>query len=115
MSVSSRAFSEEVASRGNQRLNDFHKLIKDLSDFLGSSSGLDSVEVDPEEIRKLMRSYTSNEKEWQQYALGDRSRTYTRNLVDHGNGKSDLVNLLYSNLVGDRTKWQKVDTCMVAR
>lgn len=115
MSVSSRAFSEEVVTSDNQRRNDFHKLIKDLSDYLGSSSGLDSAEVDPEEIEKLMRSYTSNEKEWQQYALGDRSLTYTKNLVEHGNGKSELVCQLYSNLVCHRANQQKVDRCMVAR
>ena len=33
----------------------------------------------------------SNSDEWSQYALGDSSKTYTRNLVDEGNGKSNLV------------------------
>ena len=39
----------------------------------------------------MMRSYTSKESEWEQYALLDPSKHYTRNLVDEGNGKSNLV------------------------
>lgn len=69
----------------------FHKLVADLSAALGPSSGLDSDDVDPMDIQRLMEKYISNEEEWKQYAMGDASRTYTRNLVDEGNGKSNLV------------------------
>ncbi len=69
----------------------FQELVRELSDVLGPSSGLDSEEIDPEVIQDLMRSYPSCESEWGQYALGDSSRHYTRNLVDEGNGKSNLV------------------------
>lgn len=71
----------------------FEKLVQDLSAALGSSSGLDSDDVDPVDIQKLMDGYVSNEAEWGPYALGDISRTYTRNLIDEGNGKSNLVSL----------------------
>ena len=69
----------------------FHKLVQELSDALGPTSGLDSDDVDPAAIQRLMDGYTSNQKDWEQYALSDRSRAYTRNLVDEGNGKSNLV------------------------
>jgi cysteine dioxygenase len=35
----------------------------------------------------LMESYSSNADDWEQYAMFDHSRAYTRNLVDDGNGK----------------------------
>ena len=69
----------------------FEKLVQDLSAALGPSSGLDSDDIDPTSIQKLMEKYVSNPKEWSAYALGDASRTYTRNLIDEGNGKSNLV------------------------
>ncbi|KAL1849706.1 Cysteine dioxygenase [Paecilomyces lecythidis] len=71
--------------------NAFQKLVADLSAVLGPSSGLDSDDVDPADIQRLMENYTSNEQEWKIYAMGDASRTYTRNLVDEGNGKSNLI------------------------
>jgi len=70
----------------------FEKLVEDLSAALGPSSGLDSSDVDPMQIQLLMEKYISNADEWVTYALGDASRTYTRNLIDEGNGKSNLVN-----------------------
>ena len=69
----------------------FHRLVEDLSKVLGPSSGLDSAEIDPANLEKLMEEYVSKKNEWRQYALGDSTRTYTRNLVDRGNGKSNLV------------------------
>lgn len=69
----------------------FEKLVEDLSAALGPSSGLDSDDVDPMSIQMLMERYISDAKEWAPYALGDASRSYTRNLIDEGNGKSNLV------------------------
>ena len=69
----------------------FEQLVEDLSAALGPSSGLDSDDVDPMNIQLLMDRYISNEEEWGPYALGDASRGYTRNLIDEGNGKSNLV------------------------
>lgn len=71
----------------------FHTLVNDLNIVLGPSSGLDSDDVDPMHIQKLMEGYTSNEDEWERYAFGDAGRAYTRNLVDEGNGKCNLVSL----------------------
>lgn len=74
-----------------QDLDEFHQLVQDLSAILGPSSGIDSEDVDPNGLKELMRQYTSNTDHWSKYALGDPSRPYTRNLVDSGNGKSNLV------------------------
>ncbi|KAA8644683.1 putative cysteine dioxygenase Cdo1 [Aspergillus tanneri] len=76
--------------------NAFEQLVQDLSEALGPSSGLDSDDVDPLNIQLLMECYTSNPEEWQQFALGDPSRRYTRNLIDEGNGKSNLLILVWS-------------------
>jgi cysteine dioxygenase len=74
----------------------FHTLISDLSQVLGPSSGIDSADVDPLELQSLMDNYTSNESEWRKYALNDGSRSYTRNLVDKGNGKANLLILVWN-------------------
>lgn len=72
-------------------LDPFHRLVEDLSLALGPSSGIDSADVAPDVLERLMESYMSDPKDWGKYAFGDLSRTYTRNLVDTGNGKSNLV------------------------
>ena len=82
-------FIQEQVSAASE--NTFHKLIHNLSNVLGPSSGLDSEDVDPLDLQRLMESYVSQDSEWEQYALADTSRHYTRNLVDEGNGKSNLV------------------------
>jgi len=74
----------------------FHQLVQDLSSTLGPSSGLDSADVNPLDLQRLMEAYASNETEWRKYALADHSRTYTRNLVDKGNGKSNLLILVWT-------------------
>lgn len=83
--------SSSPSSTSESTPDAFQKLVQDLSAALGPSSGLDSDDVDPLDIQRLMEGYISNSEEWSQYALGDPSRTYTRNLVDEGNGKSNLV------------------------
>ncbi|KAK7521238.1 cysteine dioxygenase [Phyllosticta citriasiana] len=87
------------ATGGNSKSQDldaFHALVQDLSNILGPSSGIDSDDVDPHELENLMKNYVSNPLEWQQYAHGDGSRNYTRNLVDKGNGKSNLLILVWT-------------------
>ncbi|KAF7955460.1 uncharacterized protein EAE97_000719 [Botrytis byssoidea] len=74
----------------------FHQLVADLSQILGPSSGLTSADVDVQQLRSLMECYISNEDEWRKYAFADLSRGYTRNLVDEGNGKSNLLILVWS-------------------
>ena len=47
-----------------------------------------------------MANYISCEPEWQQYAFADASRNYTRNLVDEGNGKSNLLIVVWNPAKG---------------
>ena len=76
--------------------NPFHSLVEALSDVLGPSSGINSADVDPNDLIDLMSNYLSKETEWQQYAFADSSRNYTRNLVDEGNGKSNLLIVVWN-------------------
>lgn len=45
---------------------------------------------------RSMKLYNSQECDWVKYAFGNNAMDYTRNLVDEGNGKSNLVCLLFS-------------------
>lgn len=88
-----RLHALQPAKQDTRKDNAFQRLVHDLGATLGPSSGLDSAEVDPRDLELLMRLYQSEESDWIQYAFGDPSRTYTRNLVDEGNGKSNLVSI----------------------
>ncbi|MCJ1439911.1 MAG: Cysteine dioxygenase [Stictis urceolatum] len=74
----------------------FQELVVDLSAKLGPSSGIDADDVDAGDLVKLMQQYISKESEWEKYALGNSRMPYTRNLVDRGNGKSNLLILVWS-------------------
>lgn len=74
----------------------FHRLVKQLSHVLGPSSGIDSDDVDVNKLKQLMEDYTSKSEDWKRYSFEDRSRAYTRNLVDEGNGKSNLLILCWT-------------------
>ncbi|KAM5348276.1 hypothetical protein ACJ41O_008100 [Fusarium nematophilum] len=76
--------------------NRFEELVLRLKDALGPSSGLTSDDVDVDFLTRLMEDYDGSDNKWSQYAFGDRSRGYTRNLVDEGNGKSNLLVLVWS-------------------
>ncbi|GAB1599503.1 cysteine dioxygenase type 1-like [Argonauta hians] len=59
----------------------------------------DSDSVNIEEVKTLMESYKSNPKEWKKFAKFDPHR-YTRNLVDEGNGKYNLMILCWNESQG---------------
>ena len=79
------------ACRATIDTNRFDDLVIALKDALGPCSGLTSDDVDVGHLSRLMRDYDSDPREWSRFAMGDESRGYTRNLVDEGNGKSNLV------------------------
>lgn len=54
----------------------------------------DSDEVNVEYVHSLLASYKSNPIEWKKFAKFDRYK-YTRNLVDEGNGKFNLMLLCW--------------------
>lgn len=84
--------ADSKAHRSHPEESDrFEKLVNDLRDALGPSSGLTSHDVDVAYLTKLMEEYDVGHDKWKKYAMGDASRGYTRNLVDEGNGKSNLV------------------------
>ncbi|KAM0328079.1 hypothetical protein ACHAQA_005482 [Verticillium albo-atrum] len=76
--------------------NKFDRLVQALKTALGPSSGLDSDDIDVDYLAALMRDYVSSEEDWARFAFADASRGYTRNLVDDGNGKSNLLVLVWS-------------------
>ncbi|EGP92450.1 uncharacterized protein MYCGRDRAFT_65763 [Zymoseptoria tritici IPO323] len=79
-----------------EMLDDFHRLVQDVSTVLGPSNGIDSEGVDVEELKRLMSSYQSQEHDWDRYAFPDASRGYTRNLVSNINGKANLLLLVWT-------------------
>lgn len=54
----------------------------------------DSDRVDVDEVQQIMESYESNPQDWEKFAKFDQYR-YTRNLVDEGNGKFNLICLCW--------------------
>ncbi|PAV90836.1 hypothetical protein WR25_06273 [Diploscapter pachys] len=55
--------------------------------------------VDKDEVRKTLESYKSNREDWEKYAIFDQHK-YTRNLVDTGNGKYNLIVLCWGPSMG---------------
>ncbi|VDO52109.1 unnamed protein product [Haemonchus placei] len=55
--------------------------------------------VNVAEVMALLESYKSNPDEWKQYAIFDEHK-YTRNLVDIGNGKYNLMLLCWGPGMG---------------
>ncbi|KAI0011615.1 RmlC-like cupin domain-containing protein [Xylariaceae sp. FL0662B] len=77
-------------------MNRFEQVVKDIRDVLGPSSGLTSDDVDVEDLTHIMERYVSDEKDWSTYALANANMPYTRNLVDEGNGKANLLVLVWT-------------------
>jgi len=74
-----------------QTTDPFHRLVQEIKEHLGTSSGIDSEDVDIDYLRDLMTKYTSNPADWQQYAHLDPGKHYTRNYVENINGKANIV------------------------
>ncbi|CAB3983582.1 cysteine dioxygenase type 1 [Paramuricea clavata] len=68
----------------------FEELIKKLHVLLAEK---DVAEV-KEEVIRVMKSYKSNKDDWKKYAHFS-AQSYTRNLVDRGNGKFNLILLCW--------------------
>ena len=80
-------------SNSERCISRFDELVNELSTALGPDAGLTTSGTDVDRLTELMARYLSTEREWEDYAFADPSRNYTRNLVDRGNGKSNLVRL----------------------
>jgi len=69
--------------------------IASLDDLIGQlHKAFESDVVDIDHVKDLLNSYKSNPVEWKKFAKFDRYR-YTRNLVDEGNGKFNLMLLCW--------------------
>jgi cysteine dioxygenase len=90
--------SNSAIDNAKPKRDQFQELVMALKKALGPSSGLTCDDVDINYLTTLMAEYDANNGGWQKYAMGDASRGYTRNLVDEGNGKSNLVRLSPLNL-----------------
>lgn len=70
-------------------------VVKSLEDLIRELNVVfESESVNVDYVRYLMQSYKSNPADWKKYAKFDRFR-YTRNLVDKGNGKYNLMALCW--------------------
>ncbi|KAH7135105.1 RmlC-like cupin domain-containing protein [Dendryphion nanum] len=74
----------------------FNELVEALRLKLGPCSGIDSDDVDENELQALMEEYKSNESDWAKYKFEKSTLPYTRNLVDKGNGKCNLLILVWT-------------------
>lgn len=80
----------------DQQMNPFESLVDEIKKALGPSSGIDSADVDVKDLMAIMERYQSDEVHWGGFAHEDLSRNYTRNFVDHGNGKANLLILVWT-------------------
>ncbi|KAF2875546.1 RmlC-like cupin domain-containing protein [Massariosphaeria phaeospora] len=80
----------------HEREDKFQSLVQSIIEKLGPSSGIDSDDVDPKDLQTLMEAYESDESEWEKYFFPASNMSYTRNLVHKGNGKCNLLILVWS-------------------
>ncbi|KAJ2775829.1 hypothetical protein H4R18_005920 [Coemansia javaensis] len=70
-------------------------LIAALNAAMGDT-GLGEDRATVRRVQQLMRSYVSQSQDWAQYAVYHEGTRYTRNLVDDGNGKYNLLILVWA-------------------
>ncbi|KAF2214941.1 hypothetical protein CERZMDRAFT_57439 [Cercospora zeae-maydis SCOH1-5] len=76
--------------------DEFQLLIHEINRILGPSNGIDSASVKVGDLVSAMESYLSDESQWSKYAYSDAKVAYTRNLVDRGNDKANLLILVWT-------------------
>jgi hypothetical protein len=81
----------DVATGSSTALDDFHLLVQQIKTYLGSSSGIDSKDIDVDILKTLMLRYTSNSVHWNKYAKVQPGKHYTRNSIENINGKANIV------------------------
>lgn len=95
-STSSQEPTTSLSSSTEHKQTSFDVLVTALRDKLGPSSGIADSDIDPADLEQLMREYVSREEDWERYAFRCPGKAYTRNLVDKGNGKSNLLILVWT-------------------
>ncbi|KAJ2893814.1 hypothetical protein IWW38_002761 [Coemansia aciculifera] len=69
-------------------------LVSSLNQAMGSSGLGDDLRT-VHKVKQLMHSYVSQSDDWVQHAVYHEGARYTRNLVDDGNGKYNLLILVW--------------------
>ncbi|KAJ2025709.1 hypothetical protein IWW57_003289 [Coemansia sp. S610] len=69
-------------------------LVRSLNEAMGSS-GLGDDLCTVRKVKQLMHTYASQSDDWAQHAVYHEGTRYTRNLVDDGNGKYNLLILVW--------------------
>ncbi|KAL2053893.1 hypothetical protein ABVK25_005822 [Lepraria finkii] len=96
--MSAGARNERFGSMGMQSysLDAFRQLVQGLSCYLASSPSSAFKDINHRLIIKAMENYTSQSSEWDKYAHKNEKQCFTRNLVDPGNGRHNLLILVWS-------------------
>lgn len=81
-------------SQGYPIPQNFNELVSLIREELGDNGLMDKEKVNVERLQAIMQNYKSVEDEWGRFAFYDQYR-YTRNLVDDGNGKYNLLLLCW--------------------
>ncbi|XP_063977791.1 cysteine dioxygenase type 1 [Diachasmimorpha longicaudata] len=94
MEVSSREARvySQVLNKSRSDSPDKGLTLEELIKELHNAFNTDIVDID--NVQKLLSLYRSNPHDWKKYAKFDRYR-YTRNLVDEGNGRFNLMVLCW--------------------
>ena len=80
------------ANEQDQPVNKFHKLVQELSGYIDTAESLAFSEIcDPNAVIQRMKQYQSYARDWARYAYRDEAQCFTRNMVDRGLGKSNIV------------------------
>ena len=75
-----------------QRRDGLQSLVRELSGYLDTAQSLAFSEIcDPNAVIQRMKEYPSDRLEWAKYAHEDGNQCFTRNMVERGLGKSNIV------------------------
>ncbi|RDW72962.1 hypothetical protein BP6252_06869 [Coleophoma cylindrospora] len=88
--------TQDLEESAEPDLDPFHSLVRSIRTYLGSSSGIDSADIDVDYLKGLMNRYVSNPDDWKRYAYADPSKHYTRNCVEDINGKANILILVWN-------------------
>lgn len=76
----------------DQPLDGFHTLVQELSGYFDTAQSLAFSEIcDPNAVIQRMERYRSARLEWAKYAYENENQCFTRNMVERGLGKSNIV------------------------
>lgn len=74
----------------------FQRLIQDIQSELGPNDGIVSSNAVRLRLESLLKDYRSEEGAWHDFAFKDTNQTFTRNLVNRGNGSYNLLVVVWS-------------------